>query len=136
MSRASAIGCYDTFHVAFMMFYFSKYFEIFSIISSLAFLKQVVREEFSVSRFRFCQQIPSADSFSKFLLSADWFFVSKCLCRRHENDAHACMFSFAPACFFSEKFSPSDGAHFASIIIPFVLPDLPDIECTTYAKQI
>jgi hypothetical protein len=71
-----------------------------------------------------CQQIPSADfcrqqtsflsadSISKFLSSADFFFVSKCLCRRHLNDAHAGIVRFVPACFLTEKFSPSAGAHF------------------------
>ncbi len=55
----------------------------------------------------------SADSISKFLSSADFFFfVSKCLCRRHINDAHAGIVRFAPACFLTEKFSPSAGAHF------------------------
>ena len=65
-----------------------------------------------ISRFR--QQIffLSADSISKFLSSADLFFVSKCLCRCHQNDAHAGICRFAPAGFLSETFSPSAGAHF------------------------
>ena len=88
------------------------------------FLSRFCKKKFLVSRFRFCQQIPSADfccqqifflsadSISKFLSSADFFFVSKCLCRRHLNDAHAGIVRFAPACFLTEKFSPSAGAHF------------------------
>ena len=82
------------------------------------------KKTFLVSRFCFCQQIQSADfccqqniflsadSLSKFLSTADFFFVSKCLCRRHGNDAHTGIFSFAPAWFLTETFSPSAGAHF------------------------
>jgi hypothetical protein len=88
------------------------------------FLSRVCKKKFLVSRFRFCQQIPSADfcsqqifflsanSISKFLSSADFIFVSKCLCRRHLIDAHAGIVRFAPAYFLTEKFSPSAGAHF------------------------
>ncbi len=88
------------------------------------FLSRLCKKKFLVSRFRFCQQNPSADfcrqqifflsadSISKFLSSADLFFVSKCLCRCHGHDAHAGMYRFAPAAFLSEKFSPSAGAHF------------------------
>ncbi len=54
----------------------------------------------------------SADSRSIVLLSADLLFVNICLCRRHGNDAQAGLISFAPACFLTEKFSPSAGAHF------------------------
>jgi hypothetical protein len=52
---------------------------------------------------------------SKFLSSADFFFVSKCLCRSHLNDAYAGIIRFAPAYFLTEKFSPSAGAHFRFI---------------------
>jgi hypothetical protein len=88
------------------------------------FLSRFCKKKFLVSRFRFCQQIPSADfcrqqifflsadSISIFFSSADFFFVSKCLCRRHLNDAHAGIVRFAPACFLTEKFLPSAGAHF------------------------
>ena len=70
----------------------------------------------------------SADSKSIFLSSADLFFDSKCLCRHHGNDAHAGVFSFAPACcFLMEKFRLCPARIFASITIPFVLPDLLDI---------
>jgi hypothetical protein len=121
---ASVIDLNDTFIVAFIICPLSKYFKIFSIAKCLSFLKQILKEEVS------CQQILflSADSVSRFLWSADllfvsrfykqifvisrFFFVSKCLCRRHLNDAHAGIVRFAPACFLTEKFSPSAGAHF------------------------
>jgi hypothetical protein len=63
----------------------------------------------------FCRQqifFFSADSVSKFLSSEDFSFVSKCLCRRHLNDAHAGIVRFAPACFLMEELLPSAGAHF------------------------
>ena len=90
----------------------------------MLFLSRLCKKTLLVSRFRFWQQNPSADfyrqqifflsadSISKFLSSADLFFVSKCLCRRHGNDAHAGICRFAPASFLSEKFSPSAGARF------------------------
>ena len=95
-------------------------FQVLPIASSLAFLSRLCKKKFPVTRFRFCQQnfcsqqifFLSADSISKFLSSADLFFVSKCLCGRHGNDAHAGIFSFAPACVLPEKFSPSAGPHF------------------------
>jgi hypothetical protein len=66
----------------------------------------------------------SADSISNFLSSADFFFVSKCLCGRHLNDAHAGIVWFAPACFLTEMFSTSAGAHFRFYhdSIPFAGP--------------
>jgi hypothetical protein len=88
------------------------------------FLSRFCKKKFLVSRFRFCQKILSADfcrqqifflsadSISKFLSSADFFFVSKCLCRRHLNDAHAGIVRIVPASFLTEKFLPSAGAHF------------------------
>ncbi len=121
-----------------------QFFKLFPLPAVLLFLSRLCKKKFPVSRFRFCQQIPSADfcgqqifflsadSISKFLSSADLFFVSKCLCRRHGNDAHAGIFSFAPACFLLEKFLPSAGAHFAFITIPFVLTDLPGVQCRSY----
>jgi hypothetical protein len=71
-----------------------------SIARSLAFLKQFVQDEVS------CQQIPSADFCLQqiFFLSADLFFVSKCLCRHHGNEAYAGVFSFTPAGFLTETF--------------------------------
>ena len=81
------------------------------------FLRRFCKKTFLVRRF-----FLSADSVSKILSSADSyakfcrlhisFFVSKCLCRRHLNDAHAGIVRFAPAYFLTEKFSPSAGAHF------------------------
>ena len=136
-SRATVIGCNDTLIVEFIICSLRKCFKVFPSPAVLLFLSRLCKKTFLVSRFRFCQQIPSADfcsqqilflsadSISKFLSSADLFFVSKCLCRRHGNDAHAGIFSFAPARFLPEKFLPSAGAHFASCTIPFVLPDLP-----------
>jgi hypothetical protein len=88
------------------------------------FLSRFCKKKCLVSRFRFCQQIPSADfcrqqifflsadSISKIFVLSRFLFVSKCLGRRHLNDAHAGIVRFAPACFLKEKFSPSAGAHF------------------------
>jgi hypothetical protein len=82
------------------------------------------KKKFLVSRNRFCQQIPSADfccqqifflsadSISKFLLTADFFFVSKCLCRHHLNDAHAGIYSFAPGLLLVGEVLPSAVAQF------------------------
>ena len=93
---------------AFIISSLSKYFKIFQWLAVLLFLSRLCKKKFLVSRNLFCQQIPSADfcrqqifflsadSISKFLLSADLFFVSKYLCRRHGHDAHAGIYSFAP----------------------------------------
>jgi hypothetical protein len=63
------------------------------------------KQIFVVSRFLFCQQM---------------------FCRRHlVNDAHAGIVRFAPACFLTEKFRLRPARIFASITIPFILPDLP-----------
>ncbi len=47
--------------VAFIICSWSKCFRIFSITRSPVFLMQVVQKMFLVSRFCFCQQIPSED---------------------------------------------------------------------------
>jgi hypothetical protein len=66
--------------------------------------------------------------FKHFLSSADLFFVSKCLYRRHGNDAHTGILSFAPGRLFGDrKIFAFDQQRpiFASITIAFVWPDLP-----------
>jgi hypothetical protein len=69
---------------------------------------------------RFCQQIfcrqqiffLSADSVSKFLSSADFFFFQQMSLQVSSKYAHAGIVRFAPACFLTKKFLPSAGAHF------------------------
>jgi hypothetical protein len=65
MPRASGIGCNDTLIVAFTSSSLSKYFKIYSIASSLAFLSWFWKKKFLVSLFLlsahlFCQQILEA----------------------------------------------------------------------------
>ena len=71
----------------------SIYVRIFLSSAVLLCLRSFCQKMFLVSRFpfvsRFCQQICifSADSVSRFSLSADLIFVSRFLCRRQRNDA-------------------------------------------------
>ena len=84
-SRATVIGCNDTLIVAFIICSLSKLFKVFPSPAVLLFLSRLCKKKFPVSRFCFCQQIPSADfcsqqifflsadSISKFLTSAELF---------------------------------------------------------------
>jgi hypothetical protein len=97
----------------------SRYFRCLSIISFVFLLKHVSEDDS-------CRwpSLSSADFLRIFSLSGglrfvERFFVSKCLCRCQRRDAHAGVFSFAPACYIDELSFASDRRFF--LVSPFRL---------------
>jgi hypothetical protein len=141
MTSSILAGSDDAFIVALIIRSLCKYFTILPSSAALVFFSAGCARRFC------CQQISilsaadtvrifslsSADLlfvsrfFKHFLSSAHLFFVSKCLYRRHGNDAHTGILTFAPGRLFGDRkiFAFDQPPIFASITIAFVWPDLP-----------
>ena len=111
-------------------------FQVFSIAAVLLFLSRLCKKKFPVIRLRFCQQIPSADFCIQqiFFLSSDSIskFCRQQICFLSSNVyADVMEMTLTPAYSVSRQpvscrksFRLRPARIFASITIPFVLPDL------------
>ena len=139
------------FSVAFNIFALSKYFQIFLLSPVLLFLSRFCnKKKFLVSRFCFCQYMLSADFYHRLISLFVSRFYQQIFCHQQICFLSANVFTFTdvmeikltPAYAVSrqpascrQSFSLRPARIFASITIPFVLPDLPAIDKWTTTQD-